>query len=325
MMWMAWRQHRKQVLFAAVGLVVLAAVLIPTGLAMRADFTGSGLAACLGGLGSAEFLRPGTDCTALSREFTGQYDLMAMFGTLLVFLPLLVGLFWGAPLVARELEQGTYRLVWTQGVSRLRWALVKTAFVVVVTVAVSTCYALLLSWWLTPLNDAGRVRLAELSFDVQGVVPVAYTLFAVALGILAGTIWRRVTPAMAAAVVGFLTVRFVVLSQLRGHLLPVSERIYPVVGGKRPNPALGDWTFASGIKNAQGEVLVTGQQAQCSAAVSGDPSGPCAAFGKGAYNFQLYQPGSNFWPLQLIEAGLFTLLAVVLIYVAIRQIRYRIA
>ncbi|MEU6431359.1 hypothetical protein ABZ860_36150 [Microbispora sp. NPDC046973] len=325
MIWLAWRQHRKQALAAVIGLLVLAALLVPSGIAMRGTFTDSGLARCLDALGSAEYLKPGSNCDALVNAFQSRYELPAALSMLLVFVPLLVGLFWGAPLVARELEQGTHRLVWTQGVSRMRWAAAKFGLVIASATVVATAYALLLSWWLEPLNRAGRVRLAELIFDVQGVVPVAYTLFAVGLGVLAGVIWQRVLPAMAATLAGFLVLRFAVLLQLREHFLPMKERTYPVVGGERPNPVRGDWTFASGVKNAAGDVVVAGQQIQCGAAVAGDPNGPCASFGPGAYNYQLYQPDSHFWPLQLIEAGLFTVLAIVLVLLAVRQLRSRIA
>ena len=57
--------------------------------------------------------------------FSNQYNSWLSLGILFLILPVLVGLFWGAPLVAREVEHGTHRLVWTQGVSRRRWALVK--------------------------------------------------------------------------------------------------------------------------------------------------------------------------------------------------------
>ncbi|GAA1283453.1 transporter [Planotetraspora silvatica] len=324
MIWLTWRQHRKQALFTAMGLAVLAALVIPTGISMRNAFTDSGLAACLRGLGKAEFLQ-GDGCEALSSVFSTRYENLATLSMLLVFLPLFVGLFWGAPLVARELEQGTHRLVWTQGVSRMRWAGVKLGLVLAATVVVSAGYALLVSWWLEPLSQAGQGRMAELSFDVQGIAPVAYTLFAVALGVFAGTVWRRVLPAMAAALVGFLALRFVVLLQLRGNFLAAHERTYPVIGGQRPNTALGDWTFSVGIKNAAGEVISSGEQILCSPNVAGQPGGPCASLPSDAYNFQLYQPAGNYWPLQFIEAGLFTALAAVLLLLAVRQIRTRIA
>jgi hypothetical protein len=116
MIWLAWRQHRKQALFTLLGLVALAASMIPTGLAMRHTFAHDGLAGCLDAVGTSPLAKPqSATCESAVSRFTTHYKSMAYVGSLFVFLPLLIGLFWGAPLVARELEHGTHRLVWTQG------------------------------------------------------------------------------------------------------------------------------------------------------------------------------------------------------------------
>src|SRR6266487_6585046 len=88
----------------------------------------------------------------------------------------LVGLFWGAPLVAREIEHGTHRLVWTQGVSRQHWALVKFGLVGTATLSAAVVYGLGMSWWLTPLSQAGQARLGVFFFDMQGLVPIFLAL-----------------------------------------------------------------------------------------------------------------------------------------------------
>jgi hypothetical protein len=94
----------------------------------------------------------------------------------------------GAPLVAREVEHGTYRLVWTQGVSRRRWALAKFGLVGGGVVLAAACYALLVTWWRAPLDQATGDRFLSLggSFDLEGLVPVGYAVFAVALGWVPG-------------------------------------------------------------------------------------------------------------------------------------------
>ncbi len=123
MIWMTLRQHRKQALFTVIGLAALAALIVPTGVAMRNTMASTGLDECVRlALDSAE-------CNTASRQFSNEYSSLAFVAILFVFLPLLIGLFWGAPLVAREVEHGTHRLVWTQGVSRRHWALVKFGFV----------------------------------------------------------------------------------------------------------------------------------------------------------------------------------------------------
>jgi hypothetical protein len=207
MIWLTWRQHRKQLLYSVIGLAVLAAFIYPTGRAMRSDFARLGLAACA-------FTTPGpgnNTCETASRQFTDQWSPLTLVGLLFLILPLLVGLFWGAPLIAREVEHGTHRLVWTQGVSRRQWALVKFAFVGGFAVLASVAYGLGMSWWLTPLSQSGQMnRFQPLIFDMQGVVPIGYTLFGVALGIFGGTLWPRMLPAMGTTLAGFLGVRLAV-------------------------------------------------------------------------------------------------------------------
>jgi hypothetical protein len=250
----------------------------------------------------------------------------ATVGVLLLFLPALVGLFWGAPVVAREVEHGTHRLVWTQGISRRRWALVKFGLVGAVTVAGSVVYGLGMSWWLDPLGKAGLGRLGVLLFDMQGVAPIGYTLFAVALGIFAGTVWHKVLPAMAVTLVGFLGVRIALTVLARPRFLPPKTLTYPVEGtGLEPNRTLGDWVIANGVRDASGKMVAPNAEVVCPPNAQGPAGGGhCGAnvgLGPGAYNWQLYQPAGRYWAFQAIETGIFVALAALLLYLAIRRIR----
>jgi hypothetical protein len=197
--WLVWRQHRQQALFALLALAALAAFLVPTGLQLHHEFQRAGLARCLPAAASVEFVQadPGLDqapdpvqaCQERARQFAGRYGSRGIVGVLLWFLPLFAGMFWGAPLVAKEVEHGTHRLVWTQGVSRLRWALAKFGLVGGGVVLAAACYALLVTWWRAPLdqttgNASGRFAYGQ--FDLEGLVPIGYALFAVALGVFAG-------------------------------------------------------------------------------------------------------------------------------------------
>jgi hypothetical protein len=198
MIWLVWRQHRKQALFALLGLAALAAFMVPTGLQMHDAFQRAGLDNCLREAARIEFVRvnpapdqppdPVAACQELAGQFANRYGSLGAAGILLWFLPLFVGLFWGAPLVAREVEHGTHRLVWTQGVSRRRWALAKFGLVGGGVVLAAACYALLLTWWGAPLDQATGDRFLSLggSFDLEGLVPVGYAVFAVALGWVPG-------------------------------------------------------------------------------------------------------------------------------------------
>ena len=322
MFWLTWRQHRKETLFVIAALAVLAVLLIPSGRQMHSAFTGTGLADCLRGLDRSVLvpLNPDTgktDCGPLLAQFNSRFGGRAPLGILFFFVPLLVGLFFGAPLVSREIEHGTHRLVWTQGVSRLRWTAVKFGLVIAGAVVFAAAYTVLLTWWMTPLNMVGGSRLSLLVFDQQGIVPIAYTLFAVALGALAGTFTRRVLPTMAVTVAGFLVVRLLIAWRARPQYLAPERRTYPyAVGESAPNDLLaGDWVLSQGFHDADGSLLQSGT-VLCSG-----PADACTEFGAGAYNLELYQPAERFWTFQYIEAGLFTALAVALLALAVHRIR----
>ncbi|MDQ7802772.1 transporter [Amycolatopsis sp. A133] len=320
MIWLIWRQHRKQALFTLAALGVLAAIMVPTGLAMHAKYAGLGLAACRSTLGSASMVTQTeavTRCENLGQEFQQQFGGMVFIAVLFVVLPVLVGVFFGAPLVAREVEQGTHRLVWTQGVSRLHWALAKFGLVGAITAVLAVGYALGVSWWFEPLVSASTGRLTYLSFDVQGIVPIAYTLFALGLGVFAGTYWRKVLPAMAISLAGFAAVRVAIEVLARPRYRPAQTLSFSPDGSQTPNPASGDWVMDVGVRNAAGELVLP------NARIGPCPPGGCGdtAAGPGATNWLQYQPGDRFWLFQGIETGIFVLLTAALVFFAMRRLR----
>lgn len=323
MIWLTWRQHRTQALFGLAALAVLAAVLFPTGRGMHRAFADVGLAGCLRGLGSAEFVATEASiaCTRGAEKLYTAYGGLMFPSVLLLIPPLLIGLFWGAPLVARELEAGTHRLVWTQGVTRLRWTLVKVGLVLAGTVVVAAGYAWLTTWWLTPLTqaDAFNGRFSFPFFDMYGLAPVGYALFAVALGVVAGTVTRRVMPAMAITLVGFVVVRGVVTALARPRYQAPLHRRFPVATASAPNRALGDWIQSDGIYDGAGRLIARDTIGICHL----EEADACGGFDR--FNVWVYQPGSRFWPFQYIETGVYVGLAALLLAVAVYRIRRRIS
>ncbi|MFC0509028.1 transporter [Micromonospora costi] len=325
MIWMAWRQHRRQVLFTLLAFAALAALMVPIGLAMRNSFADLGLPQCVRDLASAGVAPETRDsCEQGFHRFTNQYGALNLVAVLLLILPLLVGLFWGAPLVAREVEHGTHRFVWTQGISRQRWALVKVGLVGTVVLALAVCYGLGMSWWVDPLTKTAQEgRLGFIVFDLQGVVPIGYTLFAVALGIFAGTVWRRMLPAMAVTLFGYVGVRAAVEMLARPRYQPAETLTFPITGAE-PQEGRGDWILANGIRDADGKMVLEGSRIMCPPAdqmPQGRVCGEELGLGPGAYNWQLYQPADRFWLFQGIETGIFVALALLLVYLAVRWIR----
>ena len=113
MIWLTWRQCRTQFL-AVYGLVAAACVWLAV--------TGPAL---------ARLARRNEDVYDL---LTGNDRLLFNGGiAVLAVAPAVIGIFWGAPLVARELETGTYRLAWNQSITRGHWLAAKLGFSVLAT------------------------------------------------------------------------------------------------------------------------------------------------------------------------------------------------
>ena len=336
MIWLAWRQHRKQALYTLIALAVLTAVMLPTGLAMHHTFTDSGLSACLAKLSTATITSGDTpDCHALSQQFQNQYSSTTFIAILFVILPALVGMFFGAPLIAREVEAGTHRLVWTQGVSRRHWALVKFVLVGAVTLILAALYTLGMDWWSQPLVANGG-RMGPIVFDIEGIAPIGYTLFAVALGILASTMWKRVLPAMGVTLAGYAVVRILIETLARPHYRSPLTASVPITSTDQLNDASGAWVMSNGVINGVGRLVMPNAGIGCgapdgNAAVNGaipSSADPCGGglvsqgLGPGPFsNWQQYQPASRFWEFQVIETGIFLALTAILLYLAIRRIR----
>ena len=314
MIWVVWRQHRLQLLFAAAGLAVCTAFMLPTGLTMHHVYRDIGLADC--------FAAAWPDrCQFLARTFSQRFLPIGYAGVITIVIPLLAGIFWGVPLIARELEQHTHRMIWTQGVSRLRWATAKIGLLVLAITGLAVGFALLFTWWADPLLRTGGSRFDYFFFDLQGPALVGYTLFAVALGMFAGALVKRTLPAMALTLTGYLVIRLAVEVLARPNILPPLHRTWPIT---RPLEAAlqppGDWVLSRGIYTAAGELMWTGSNGSC----AGGPPERCA-YGPDAYNQIVYQPAGRFWLFQWVETGIFVALAAALLVAAVHWIRRRIA
>ena len=225
--------------------------------------------------------------------------------------PLLFGLFWGAPLVAKEFEDGTHNLAWTQGVSRRHWLRANVTWSLLAAAVWGAALAALVSWWRTPENALDSRFDA---FDVQGIVPVAYAVFAVALGIAVGSLFRRVLPSLA-----------VTLAPLRRHpgrigVLPAPalhgarDRSFPTVEFGRAHPARGSCRAAWWTRRAPASATgfaMRGPPDRRAMQNSGGRSTPSASACRshGFHQLVTYQPDSRFWAFQGMEAGIFLVLA----------------
>jgi len=167
MTWLTWRQHRGEVYVVAAVFVLLTPILIVSGIGLAGACQRLGAAACVGHANLP-------NCEAIYRALDAPYALIsnALPWPVNLF-PALLAMFVGAPLVAREFEHGSHRLVWTQSVTRVRWLAYKLGLVLVGCLLLSAVLTALLTWWLGPFNQIyGRFN--PQAFDFEGVAPLGY-------------------------------------------------------------------------------------------------------------------------------------------------------
>jgi hypothetical protein len=198
------------------------------------------------------------DCGIATTAFLEKYHfLQGALNAVVLVLPVLIGIFWGAPLVARELETGTYRLAWTQSVSRGRWLAVKLGVLGLASMAVAGLFSLMVTWWSSPFDRVNMNRFTPAMFGERGITPVGYAALAFALGVTAGVLTRRTLPAMASTLVAFIGARLAmtywVRPQLGAPLRIISNLQLSRGSGGTPNP--GDWVVSSQVINAAGTVV----------------------------------------------------------------------
>src|SRR6202034_2802936 len=134
--------------------------------------------------------------------------------------PLLFGMFWGSPAVAGERETGTVQFAWTQSVTRRHWLSVKTGWLLLAGAVFGGAVAGIVTWWSAPLTALNLYHFTQGRFDIQGIVPIGYAVFAVALGIAAGALIGRSLSALAVTAGVFLAARMVVTYWVRVHYMP---------------------------------------------------------------------------------------------------------
>jgi len=314
MSFLVWRLHRHQVYWAAAALAVLAVLLVVTGTTMANDYRAF-FATC-----SATQNCP----DAGSVLFRGDGAIIDLVDATLI-VPLLFGLFWAAPLVAKEYEGGTQNLAWTQGVTRRHWLSTNVMWVFLAAVVWAGALTGLVGWWRSPENALGTRFDA---FDIQGIVPVGYAVFAVALGLAVGSMFRRVLPAIATTLGAFFAVRIVTAIYIRPHFMAAITKLLPLGLSTRGAPA-GAWILSSGLVGPDGHyygnaISLNQVPAACRIVqFGGKGMTPTCLAAHGFHQRITFQPASRFWAFQGIEGAIFLLLAIALVAFAYRMVLRR--
>jgi ABC-type transport system involved in multi-copper enzyme maturation permease subunit len=352
MMWLTWRQARLQATVLAGIVAAFGLLLLVTGPHLVTLYRDSSFAACP------------SNCSGDAGNFLNQlagappYHLVYLLGALLIILlPVVIGLFWGAPLIARELESGSYRLAWNQTVTRERWLAVKLGVLGLASMAVAGLLSLILGWWASPIDHAAAIqgaggfqsRFFPLDFGTRGIVPIGYAAFAFALGVLIGLLIKRTIPAMAVTLAVLAGVLIAMPLGIRPHLIsPVRQtsaltvasfrglNATPVAGGgmgqlqtvytAAPNLP-GAWVYSTVTTSASGSGHLGTVPPACQPGNVGN--GPQACFSalaaKHLKEVTTYQPADRYWTFQWLELGIFLTAAILLAWACFWLIRRKLS
>jgi hypothetical protein len=304
--WLAWRQFRAQAALAALALLAASMALTLT--------------------------RHHVSSTDLASLSVG-YESLRLLGTGLIGVPAFVGAFWGAPLLARELEAGTHRLAWTQSVTRHRWLATKLAVTALVAAVATAVFSAVFTWWSAPFDELGN-RLGTANFGQRGIAPVAYTLFALALGTLLGAVTRRTLPAMAGTLLGFFAVRFAFQLLVRPRLVATVTASQPSeLFGDQPGSTLTDgaWILSRRLVDASGHTVRVQDvdrllQRACDLTRDSTMADNVGCVQRaGIHEIVRLHPASHFWALQGWEAAAFVAMAALLVLATFWWVRHRVA
>jgi hypothetical protein len=330
--WVTWRQHRAALAGAVALLAVIAAYLVYMGWEIHRAYNSVNacLLASLRGLPWAGGLASTQTCGALQHAFVsfygvGQGSVLASgmnaqtVPFLLLAVPVLVGAFVGGPVLARELESGTFRFAWTQGAGRVRLAAARLVPLAVVLTAAAYGLSALFSWYFGPFVQSGVTgRFPMQLFGTMGTAFAAWTLFSFAVAAFAGVLLHRTVTAMAASIVVLTTLDVVTMMALRQHYAtPV------VITGTEP-AGIGTWVVGNWFTTTSGAPV---SQATVSNAFARLPFGVTPSTAMLAAHHWLqwwsYQPASRWWEFQLTEGGWLLAASLLLIAAAVLLTRRR--
>jgi hypothetical protein len=314
--WVTWRQHRSANLTVAAIFSALIAYLEVSGIHMHAAESALGLTSC------GPLTGPG--CQAPLNVFEQRYLGPAMYLPRFVeFFPALIGAFIGAPMVARELETGTYRFAWTQSRNRVRWFVTKLSLVSATLVAAGLAFSAVFTWWFGPWEQIiGRLAGGE-AYEITGVVFAARILFGLCLGAFAGVVLRRTVPAMLATIVAWLAVAWPTVVYLR----PLIET--PVSAPSDSNSiAANAWALHNWYQDRSGHHLSAAGVDHLLALARVNGVETNQAFqnfltAHGWTQWSSFQPNERFWHFQTIEGLGYVVLSIALAGLAVWWIQHR--
>ena len=165
------------------------------------------------------------------RSFTARFDQLGNLLGWLTLVPGLIGVLLAAPFVL-ELENGTYRLDWTQSITRRRWIAGKLGLAVGARLVISRSRS---SCW-SP-GGGRRSSTSTGGWRTASSTPRAPSSSATRCSpsgspLAVGVVWRRAVAALVVAFVGYFAARLFVDTWLRQHLTPPISVTFPARKGE---------------------------------------------------------------------------------------------
>jgi hypothetical protein len=323
MIWLTLRQHR---VVLAVSAAVVAAFVIWMFL-VEHDYSGAARAIAKS-CASSNFYALNSPCTAHYSAESSAWNQADIIRWLLLLVPLMFGVLLGAPLFAGEFERKTVILAFTQNISRTRWMVIRWLVIGLPVVVLSVVLALVSNWWFlrVPTNGgsfAYRIQPGS-GFDVTGIVPAAYALFAFALGAALGMALRRTSQAIFGTFVLFTAARYLFEHYARGLLAtPIFSPATVFTSGFSFSTPRKAWQMGTAYRFRPGTHLTSHVSINQIVSVCGNPYGDDTACltKHGIQVGVLYQPESHFWALQWGETGCFVAAAALLFGLALWSLR----
>ncbi len=266
----SWRQHRTSLAAVAAALTAGVILLVITGLRLHAQ---------LGG--------PVYRGHPL-RAFDWTQQLGATNTPVLGFVPFILGIGLGVPLVRGELQRQTAAFAWTQGMSRVRWLTSQLAGAGLVLISATVTFGLVVWWWAAPFAGNG---LAYGMFIAYPPALAGWTLLCLSVAVYFGVRAQSTRSATVFSTV-VLAALAVLSSYFRGYLLPVATS---VASAPRLMPSIpvGANLITYRTVTMHGQSLTEA----------------------------LYQPLSRFWALQFADCAVLLALALLAVAASIRAVR----
>lgn len=346
MIWLTWRQARLQAISAAVVVAAFAILLAVTGPHLASLYASSRIGSCQGSVDDCggfadDFLQQLFSGSAHAGSLlggTGTYWLLDLLGIVVILVaPAIIGIFWGAPLIAGEFETGTHYLAWNQSITRTKWLAVKLTLIGLAAMAVTEALSLVQGWWATPISTTvaqgaccsplAMNQFSPLVYATHGITPLGYSAFAFALGVTVGLLVRRAIPAMALTLAVFAVLQVAMPLWLRPHLYPPDHTIATLSSFDSVDVPInsGSLTLIPDGWGSQPEAWVlsyettnTAGQPVSTIPVACTPAAQAAAIGKAGHSGMLdcldsngirvtvtYQPATRYWAFQWTETAIY--------------------